>query len=514
MPTKAALSKSSSSAIRLWDSEMVWHKPITALHLSTKPGVNYCNPAVPPISDFIARWSLAYIDNQGKKGGVATKKEEWSTYLAQPDPTYPTTLTPFRLVVAFANNPITVEATAGNISPYQHQAKLSQTESVTFIRKGQKITRRGKVSLPNPLAKPKYSSEPLKGLKLAPSALPPGTPQNVIDSATASFAASVSTSTQSTYKTVLGHLQKAEAILGQKFSSPPLEREMVFFTSYLAQKNISSNTIKSYLSALRYIALSRGASHHTKLPELGAQIVTGSSNLKKDSRAEASKPKRRPITIHMLLLLQHGIATHHSWTDHEKSLRWCVMLLGYWGSFRMGEILETEKSKFNPNNSLLPSDLKFHEDSVSVWIRNPKVWRHGGDIVEVWSVKEKAQLDPVIALKHYLSLRSTNLGSAADCPVFLHQDGAQYTKTDLNKDLKVLLSLYPSLSSPQDKYSGHSFRAGIATLLSSLGFTEDQIKNWGRWSSMAYKSYVQDQTQRRETRKQITKVFGSMLANI
>lgn len=178
---------------------------------------------------------------------------------------------------------------------------------------------------------------------MAPSALPPGTPQNVIDSATASFAASVSTSTQSTYKTVLGHLQKAEAILGQKFSSPPLEREMVFFTSYLAQKNISSNTIKSYLSALRYIALSRGASHHTKLPELGAQIVTGSSNLKKDSRAEASKPKRRPITIHMLLLLQHGIATHHSWTDHEKSLRWCVMLLGYWGSFRMGEILETEK---------------------------------------------------------------------------------------------------------------------------------------------------------------------------
>ena len=381
MPIKTALAKSSSSAIRLWEAEVAWHKPISSLHLHTRPGVNYCNPAVAPISDFITRWSLGYIDNQGRKGGVATTKEGWSSYLAQPDPTYPSTLTPFRLVVAFGNNPITVEATPGNISPYQHQAKLSQNKSVTFMRKGQKITRRGKISLPNPLAKPKYSSEPLEGLKLAASALPPGTPQNVIDSATASFAASVSTSTQSTYKTALGHLQKAEAILGQKFSSPPSEVEMVFFTSYLAEKNVACSTIKSYLSALRYIALSRGAAHHTKLPELGAQIVTGSSNLKKDARAEASKPKRRPITINMLLLLQHAIATHHSWTDHEKSLRWCVMLIGYWGSFRMGEILETEKSKFNPNSSLLPSDLKFHEDSVSVWIRNPKVWRDGGDIV-------------------------------------------------------------------------------------------------------------------------------------
>ena len=129
--------------------------------------------------------------------------------------------------------------------------------------------------------------------------------------------------------------------------------------------------------------MARGAPHHTKLPELGAQIVTGSTNLRKDARAEAIKPKRRPITIHMLRLLQHAIASHHSWTDYEKSLRWSVMLLGFWGSFRMGELLKSERSKFNPSNSLLPSDLKFHEDSVAVWIRNPKVWREGGDIIEV-----------------------------------------------------------------------------------------------------------------------------------
>ena len=158
-PTKVALTKSSSSAIRLWDTKVAWHKPISSLNLHTKPGVNYCNPAVLPISDFITRWSMAYVDNQGRKGGVINTKEGWAKYLAQPDPTYPTTLTPFKLVVAFSNDPIAVEAVTGNNPvPYQLQAKLASPGSVTFTRNGQKITRRVKTSLPEPLARPKYSS--------------------------------------------------------------------------------------------------------------------------------------------------------------------------------------------------------------------------------------------------------------------------------------------------------------------------------------------------------------------
>lgn len=83
------------------------------------------------------------------------------------------------------------------------------------------------------------------------------------------------------YKTALAHLRRAEAILGQEFSSPPSERKMAFFTSYLAQRNIATSSTKANLSVLRYITMARGAPHHKKVPELGAQIVTGSANLKK-----------------------------------------------------------------------------------------------------------------------------------------------------------------------------------------------------------------------------------------
>ena len=521
-PSKMKMNKSSSSAIKLLEIHAEWYTPLPTLFLHTRPGINYISPNITAVVDFVVRWSMAWIDQEGRKGSTISSAEEWTKYLDEPVLTYPDTSVPYNLVVIRSTNPLMVEPKSGNLKhtvPKTDVGQDSPTNSFIVKRKGQKMVlqhgglRKSKV-LPKPTAKPKYSSDPHPLFKLDSSALPPGTPQSMIDSASGHFAASVSVSTLSTYKTALVHLEKLESILGKKFASPPTEEEMILFSSYLANRNIAKSTILSYTSGLRYITLARGAAHHTKMPELGAQIITGASNLKKDARAEAAKPKRRPVTLLMLKLLQHAISSHKVWTDFEKSLRWSCMLLAYWGSFRMGELLQTEKSKFHPDSSLIPTDIKFQEDSVAIWIRSPKVWRLGGDVIEVWAVKENQQLDPILALKHFLQLRSNSLGPAEDCPVFLHEDGSLYTKAELNKDIKELLSCYPSISSPLDLWSGHSFRAGLATLLSSLGFSKEQIQKWGRWSSMAFQAYNQDQTKRREVRRELTKVYSQMLATI
>ena len=97
----------------------------------------------------------------------------------------------------------------------------------------------------------------------------------------------------------------------------------------------------------------------------------------------------------------------------------------------------------------------------------------------------------------------------------IHQDGSLYTKSELNKDLKDLLAQFPALSgSGRESWSGHSFRAGLATLLTSLGFSEEQVKKWGRWHSAAYMLYAQDLTMRRKTRAELTSVFGKMLSSL
>ena len=95
--------------------------------------------------------------------------------------------------------------------------------------------------------------------------------------------------------------------------------------------------------------------------------------------------------------------------------------------------------------------------------------------------------------------------------LFLYENGSIYSKHELNKDLDVLLAMYPELKSERDTWSGHSFRAGLATVLSELGFSKEEIQSWGRWSSDAFKVYVKSQVQRRSVRAKLSKTFGSIL---
>ena len=164
---------------------------------------------------------------------------------------------------------------------------------------------------------------------------------------------------------------------------------------------------------------------------------------------------------------------------------------------------------------LLGSDLTFHSDSVAVWLRSPKVVvSETGTIVEVWRVDSRPDLDPISTLKTFLDFRSKVFGNADQLPVFLKETGFSYTHGEFNSDLALLLSLYPQLQTSRDKWQGHSFRAGISTHLSLLGFEEDQIKSWGRWSSDAYLCYLKDLSARRNVQAKFASTFTLMLQSL
>ena len=96
-------------------------------------------------------------------------------------------------------------------------------------------------------------------------------------------------------------------------------------------------------------------------------------------------------------------------------------------------------------------------------------------------------------------------------PFFLHESGSIYSKVEFNKDLSELLATYPELQTQRDKWTGHSFRSGISTVLSMLGFSEEDIKGWGRWASSAYISYIKDLSHRRTVHARMIKTFADML---
>ena len=57
----------------------------------------------------------------------------------------------------------------------------------------------------------------------------------------------------------------------------------------------------------------------------------------------------------------------------------------------------------------------------------------------------------------------------------------------------------------EDGYiTSHSFRAGIASLMGTLGYSDTQIKAIGRWSSAAFENYIKlPRTKRAEMARKI-----------
>ena len=217
--------------------------------------------------------------------------------------------------------------------------------------------------------------------------------------------------------------------------------------------------------------MARGSSSIPKLPDLATQLMQGAANAQQDAIKEVNKREKRAITMDMLTLFENAIARKENWSDFEKSLRFTVCLLAWWGSFRLGELLGSRTTVFHCSSSLLASDLRFHEGSVSVWLRSPKVSNEPtGDVVEVWAVDEMPELDPLRALHSYLQLRKNIFGDAPDYPLFLHENGSIFTKQHMNADLRDFLSVYPQLNTDVDKWTGHCFRSGISTLLRTLGY--------------------------------------------
>ena len=73
--------------------------------------------------------------------------------------------------------------------------------------------------------------------------------------------------------------------------------------------------------------------------------------------------------------------------------------------------------------------------------------------------------------------------------MFRTQDGKSYTGKMFNSDLKSLLCEIIDYER-MGTISSHSFRIGITTMLSQLGFSDHDIMAIGRWSSSAFELYI------------------------
>lgn len=85
-------------------------------------------------------------------------------------------------------------------------------------------------------------------------------------------------------------------------------------------------------------------------------------------------------------------------------------------------------------------------------------------------------------MREYLQIRPR-----VDGPLFCHFNGEPLTRYQFSAILIKTLNL---ARVGGGNYKAHSFRIGAATALSMAGYSDDKVKEVGRWKSTAFKSYV------------------------
>ena len=285
---------------------------------------------------------------------------------------------------------------------------------------------------------------------------------------------------------------------------PLSQKHILLFLAWLTKRERSASTINSYLAALRQLHLSLGLEIPTIRTDLINQLLTGKKNM--EFCNPPKKPSRLPITPTALRLLKLAISKE-AFNKHDKRLIWFLATLAFHGSFRMGELLTKKTSAYDPSFTLLKNDLHLSSSqtngtphqSIEVALRSSKSSARETVIVDIFATN--SDLCPVNAYKKWDRTSTTPSLS----PIFRFSSGKLVTAAWLNLKLKTWLN--SSIHGNLGYFTGHSFRAGVPTILGSLGFEDDELKSIGRWSSRAYEIYTK---QPRTKRRAIARAFGNL----
>jgi len=302
---------------------------------------------------------------------------------------------------------------------------------------------------------------------------------------------SLAKKTWSAYKTAGKLLVQCQNQTGESLALPLDDNKVLIYVAWLFSRGLQSRTVSTYLSGLRQVHLAKGIIIPSLRPDLVKQLLTGAANLDRIRASLNEKPTRLPMTSTMMKLFKQEIQDSSDCRE-RKRLVWAIAALLFMGAFRIHELLARTENVFDPNFTLLTRDLqvktvKINNETIKiiqVKLKSPKTDRIGVDtIVDVY--ESSGPLCPVKALLKWQAVASHRTNNS---PAFRDEQGKPLTGARFNKYLKTYLGKY--LDQRVGKITSHSFWAGMASLLGTLGFTDEEIQAVGRWSSRAFMNYI------------------------
>ena len=264
-------------------------------------------------------------------------------------------------------------------------------------------------------------------------------------------------------------LEKFQMRKGKSIDWPLSESCVLAFIDWLyTDRKVKVSTVNTYLSGIRQLHIAAGFTEHNIRTELVNIVLKGKMNQEKTQKD--NNKGRIPMTINMLKLMNIKIKKSNL-DPQDKLLIIAVSTLMFHGAFRGGELLSQLESTFDPDYTLLATDVKdnaLKEDSfLEISLKCPKEHRSGRPtIIDVF--KSKGQLCPVTAFRKWKAVSKPE----PNLPLFRLKNGTPLTIRHFNKILNQLLGYL--LTKTGGTISSHSFRIGLASLLGTKGFSDKE----------------------------------------
>ena len=189
------------------------------------------------------------------------------------------------------------------------------------------------------------------------------------------------------------------------------------------------------------------------------------------------------------------------WSLCDGTMLWAACCMCFFGFLRSGEIVVPPDSAYDRAVHLSGGDVRVDNTTdpqyLEVHIKASKMdsFRHG---VSIYLGRSQADLCPVSAVLAYMVLRGASPG-----PFFFFADERYLTRDRFVLSVQAALRMQ---GVDDSRYSGHSFRIGVATTAALQGLLDSLITTLGRWESSAYTVYF------RTPRETLCSVSRSLVA--
>ena len=283
-------------------------------------------------------------------------------------------------------------------------------------------------------------------------------------------------------------ISRCERESGMLLPMPWGPSELQWFVGWCLEENFKGSTITQYISNVRTLHRDSRLVMDEGDWDFIKTVIKGHDNLRPKS------PGRVAMTPEMMWHLKVKLSKSNL-SIPDRRLIWVVSTAMFQGSFRIGELLSPTTTQFCPDSTLRARDV---QDKVCVVggkrvrmlmfnIRIPKECRGNGSVdVEVFDLGKECFYSCIQAWEKWRA--SSKLEMDPDLPVFRKESGGLLTPAEFNGYLKEMLA--DKVSYKEGYVASHSFRAGLASVMAKLGYSDSQIQLQGRWRSESYLKYL------------------------